>query len=89
MEHLALQILIDSNTMKATRTARDFQEFFHEILVDEYQDSNLVQEYLLQSISKEELGTYNRFMVGDVNRITSYNVCYTKLLRFLPSIIRI
>ena len=68
MEHLALQILIDSNTMKATRTARDFQEFFHEILVDEYQDSNLVQEYLLQSISKEELGTYNRFMVGDVKQ---------------------
>jgi ATP-dependent helicase/nuclease subunit A len=57
MEHLALQILIDSSTMKATRTAQDFQEFFHEILVDEYQDSNLVQEYLLQSISKEELGT--------------------------------
>lgn len=68
MEHLALQILIDPVTMKATRTAKDFQEFFHEILVDEYQDSNLVQEYLLQSISKEELGQYNRFMVGDVKQ---------------------
>ena len=34
------------------------------ILIDEYQDSNLVQEFLLQSISGEMDGKENRFMVG-------------------------
>ena len=37
-------------------------------MIDEYQDSNLVQEYLLQSISGEDEGRFNRFMVGDVKQ---------------------
>lgn len=44
------------------------QAVFGEILIDEYQDSNLVQELLLKSISGEEDGNYNRFMVGDVKQ---------------------
>lgn len=37
-------------------------------MVDEYQDSNIVQETILSSISKERFGVYNRFMVGDVKQ---------------------
>ena len=48
--------------------AMEYRQYFQEILIDEYQDSNLVQEYLLSTISGEEEGRYNRFMVGDVKQ---------------------
>ena len=48
--------------------AMEYRQYFQEILIDEYQDSNLVQEYLLSAISGEEEGRYNRFMVGDVKQ---------------------
>ena len=48
--------------------ALEYRQYFQEILIDEYQDSNLVQEYLLSAISGEEEGRYNRFMVGDVKQ---------------------
>ncbi len=51
-----------------TETALAYRAAYHEILIDEYQDSNLVQEYLLSSISGEAEGRYNRFMVGDVKQ---------------------
>lgn len=71
MEHLALNILLKKNEAgeyETTPAAREYRQFFHEILTDEYQDSNLVQELLLQSISGEEEGNFNRFMVGDVKQ---------------------
>lgn len=48
--------------------AMEYRQYFQEILIDEYQDSNLVQEYLLSAISGEAEGHYNRFMVGDVKQ---------------------
>ena len=48
--------------------AMEYRQYFQEILIDEYQDSNLVQEYLLSAISGEKEGRYNRFMVGDVKQ---------------------
>ncbi len=48
--------------------AMEYRQYFQEILIDEYQDSNLVQEYLLSAISGETEGHYNRFMVGDVKQ---------------------
>lgn len=95
MEHFALNILLKkdekSGQYEATAAAREYRQFFQEILIDEYQDSNLVQELLLQSISGEEEGRFNRFMVGDVKQsiykfrlarpelfIEKYN-CYTKV----------
>ena len=48
--------------------AMEYRQYFQEVLIDEYQDSNLVQEYLLSAISGEEEGRYNRFMVGDVKQ---------------------
>lgn len=71
MEHLALQILLkeeEDGQMVPSDTALEYREQFVEILIDEYQDSNLVQEFLLQSISGEDDGRFNRFMVGDVKQ---------------------
>lgn len=48
--------------------AMEYRQYFQEILIDEYQDSNLVQEYLLSAISGEAEEYYNRFMVGDVKQ---------------------
>ena len=48
--------------------AMEYRQYFQEILIVEYQDSYLVQEYLLSAISGEEEGRYNRFMVGDVKQ---------------------
>ena len=52
----------------ATPAAEEFSQRFEEILIDEYQDSNLVQETLLQSVSRLRHGKYNIFMVGDVKQ---------------------
>lgn len=70
MEHYALEILLerDGKEVRPSKVAKEYREYFHEILIDEYQDSNLVQEYLLLAISGEEEQRYNRFMVGDVKQ---------------------
>lgn len=71
MEHLALQILTnlkEDGSVEASPVAVELRGHFAEIMIDEYQDSNLVQEYLLKSISGETEGNYNRFMVGDVKQ---------------------
>ena len=77
MEHFALEILTErienpKNSGEVSwipsKTAKDYMDYFQEIMIDEYQDSNLVQEYILQSISGEWEGKYNRFMVGDLKQ---------------------
>lgn len=70
LEHMALEILLEGEGEEArpSEIAREFSSQYEEILIDEYQDSNLVQEYLLNSISKAWQGTYNVFMVGDVKQ---------------------
>lgn len=70
MEHLALKILVtrEDGECVPTDVARGYAEYFAEIMIDEYQDSNLVQELILTSISKKALGGNNLFMVGDVKQ---------------------
>ena len=70
MEHFALNILLnrENGQVVPSRVALEYRQHFAEILIDEYQDSNLVQEYLLKAISGEEEGRFNRFMVGDVKQ---------------------
>lgn len=71
MEHFALNILLkrqEDGGISPTPAAIEYRQFFAEILIDEYQDSNLVQELLLKSISGEDEGNFNRFMVGDVKQ---------------------
>ncbi len=70
MEHYALEILLerDEEGVRPSKVAKEYREYFKEILIDEYQDSNLVQEYLLLAVSGEEEERFNRFMVGDVKQ---------------------
>ncbi len=68
LEHFALKILIDEETKEPTEAAVQCRKLFEEVMIDEYQDSNLVQESLLSVVSKESEGIYNRFMVGDVKQ---------------------
>lgn len=66
IEHLALDILIkrQEDKIEVTDVAKRYKKKFIEIAIDEYQDSNLVQEYILTSISNNN----NIFMVGDVKQ---------------------
>lgn len=68
LEHYALAILLDEHTGNPTPVAEAYREEFAEILVDEYQDSNEVQETILGSICKREPDAPNLFMVGDVKQ---------------------
>lgn len=72
VEHFALDILVTKNfedgSIHVNPTARDFAARFEEIMIDEYQDSNMVQELLLTFSSKMIEGKHNIFMVGDVKQ---------------------
>ena len=70
LEHFALEILVQQEDGRLVRTdaARELSEQFREIMIDEYQDSNFIQEALLSAVSGEEEGRWNRFMVGDIKQ---------------------
>ncbi|GEL08343.1 helicase-exonuclease AddAB subunit AddA [Salisediminibacterium halotolerans] len=65
LEHLTLRILTEERKEFApSDIARQYSRYFHELLIDEYQDTNAVQETILTLISAGD----NRFMVGDVKQ---------------------
>ena len=66
-EHFALQVLLDGNG-RPTAAAEELRQRYDEIMIDEYQDSNIVQELVLSAVSGESIGENNRFMVGDVKQ---------------------
>ncbi len=79
LEHMALEILVErqeDGTLVLRKAAEGYRKYFDEILIDEYQDSNEVQELLLSAIAGEKGtgfsgcadGRYARFMVGDVKQ---------------------
>ena len=68
MEHFALRILVDPDTKEPTLVALEYRDYYKEVLIDEYQDSNNVQEMILKAISGEEAAGSERFMVGDVKQ---------------------
>ena len=70
LEHLALQILVkkENGNVVPGEAALAFSKQFEEIMIDEYQDSNMVQELILTSISRCSMGQNNLFMVGDVKQ---------------------
>ena len=71
LEHLCLKILIDkdeNNNIVPSKVAEHFMEFFDEVLVDEYQDSNNVQETIIDLVSRRRYEEANVFMVGDVKQ---------------------
>lgn len=71
VEHLALQALIrrqENGSEERTDAARELSGQYAQIMIDEYQDSNLVQEKILTAVSRESQGIHNLFMVGDVKQ---------------------
>lgn len=70
MEHYALRILTreENGKLVPSPAAKEYQEKFEEVMIDEYQDSNYVQEAILTSVSSVADGKYNIFMVGDVKQ---------------------
>ena len=70
LEHLAVRLLVEETAdgFRPTETAKLLRSRFDELMIDECQDSNEIQDLLLWSISGEEDGCPNRFMVGDVKQ---------------------
>ena len=70
MEQYALRILTrqTEDGLVPSEAAKDYQKKFAEVMIDEYQDSNLIQEAILTSVSTVSEGRYNVFMVGDVKQ---------------------
>lgn len=72
MEHFALRLLIDHFDEEGhplpSAIAQEKAESYDEIYIDEYQDSNFIQDAILTSVSKHAAGGHNMFMVGDVKQ---------------------
>lgn len=70
IERYTLEILTDQvdGKLQPSLVAKELSEQFDEILIDEYQDSNQLQEEILRSISKVDTDQPNVFMVGDVKQ---------------------
>ena len=77
LEHLTLEVLYEREETgdgeetvfrRPSQVADELSRQYEEILVDEYQDSNYVQEALITGISRERSGHPNVFMVGDVKQ---------------------
>ena len=67
LEHLCLALLVEPGTEddpKPSEVALELQDTFKEIMVDEYQDTNGVQETIINLISRVD----NRFYVGDMKQ---------------------
>ena len=67
LEHLCLALLVEPSTEddpQPSDVAKELQDTFKEIMVDEYQDTNGVQETIINLISRVD----NRFYVGDVKQ---------------------
>ena len=65
LEHRMIRLLTQRGSGKPTAAARSIAETYREILIDEYQDSNAVQECIFQAVSRDGA---NLFMVGDVKQ---------------------
>ena len=67
LEHLCLALLVDlesTEELKPSEVALELQDMFKEVMVDEYQDTNGVQEAIVNLVSRGD----NRFYVGDVKQ---------------------
>ncbi len=86
-EHYAIEILTDKDGAPS-ELAKQVSARYHEIMVDEYQDTNEVQNCIFRAISKNE---QNLFVVGDVKqsiyrfRLADPTIFLAKYLEFLPA----
>ena len=65
LEHSAIRLLLEDDGVTPTQTAALISKRFREIMVDEYQDTNQVQDSIFRALSH---AGRNRFMVGDVKQ---------------------
>lgn len=70
LEHQTINVLIEgydaeTDTVTPSETALEISEIFAEILLDEFQDSNIIQDILFRAVSRDEK---NIVMVGDVKQ---------------------
>lgn len=89
LEHYCLQILTaEVGTLLPSEVALTYRNHFKEVFVDEYQDTNMVQEAILKLVTKDSEECGNLFMVGDVKqsiyrfRLAEPNLFLGKYLRF-------
>jgi ATP-dependent helicase/nuclease subunit A len=72
LEHYCLEILTGEpppdGEFLPSEAARAYRRHFKEVFVDEYQDTNMVQETILKLVTKEDVLNGNLFMVGDVKQ---------------------
>ncbi|WP_227395793.1 helicase-exonuclease AddAB subunit AddA [Jeotgalibacillus aurantiacus] len=68
LEHFCLDILREPGTNDPSQAAIHYRNQFKEVLVDEYQDTNMVQETILQLVKTGTEKNGNLFMVGDVKQ---------------------
>ncbi|SFJ06579.1 MULTISPECIES: helicase-exonuclease AddAB subunit AddA [unclassified Bacillus (in: firmicutes)] len=71
LEHFCLQILserTDEGELRPSPVAWQYRHKFTEVLVDEYQDTNFVQESIIKLVTKDAEQDGNLFMVGDVKQ---------------------
>ena len=97
LERLALRLLTDSTEageLRPSPVALELQDRFDEVLIDEYQDTNGVQDCILAMVTgawEQEPGIVPRFMVGDIKqsiygfRLTDPGLFLSKYHRFSSS----
>ena len=67
LEQYALRVLTDRDG-RPTQAALELRDRFAHVMIDEYQDSNYLQEAVLTAVSRMDRGDNNYFMVGDVKQ---------------------
>lgn len=67
LSHYSLEIIYDENG-KVSDVAKEYGRHFKEIMIDEYQDSNYIQEAILSALADPDCEYSDLFMVGDVKQ---------------------
>ena len=88
LEHRTLDLLVGKDRTNPTKAAMEIGERFREIMVDEYQDSNVVQDRIFSALTEKK---QNCFMVGDVKqsiyqfRLADPGIFLQKYNTYLPA----
>ena len=88
LEHRTLDLLLGRSRGNTTMAAREIGRRFREIMVDEYQDSNAVQDAIFRALTEEK---QNCFMVGDVKqsiyqfRLADPGIFLEKYQKYVPA----
>ena len=88
LEHKTLDLLLGKNRSAVTSVSNEIAERFREIMVDEYQDSNVVQDAIFSALTHKK---QNLFMVGDVKqsiyqfRLADPGIFLEKYAAFVPA----